>query len=164
MSYVSDIMRDPLKECEIYKQESCSHVDGLLCNFPDCTSLKNMNMEKQIAYVIIEYFGQYEDSYQNIYGVTLSKVKAEILKAESIESHKKTPESELSMTWDKFNELQDIYEEKLEEFDWSDEKLISSGWKFDSYSLDDYYAMLELYNDYFNNDYACTSIIESNLY
>lgn len=47
------------------------------------------------AYVIMEYYGHYEDAYQKVYGVTLDKVKAEILKAESIESHKKKTESEL---------------------------------------------------------------------
>ena len=32
------------------------------------------------------YYGHYEDAYQKVYGVTLDKVKAEILKAESIET------------------------------------------------------------------------------
>lgn len=156
MSYISDIMRDPVKKCEIYKQEGCSHVD--------CSSLKDMNMEKQIAYVIVEYFGQYEDKYQKIYGVTLDKVKAEILKTESIENNKKTPESELPMTWEEFHDLNDIYEKKLEEYDWSSEKIIESGWKFDTCNMDDFYFMLELDSNFFLDDYVCTVIIESNLY
>lgn len=84
------------------------------CDFPETKILKDMNGMKQKAYVIMEYYGQYEDSYQMVYGVTLDKVKAEILKTESIESHKKKPESELPMTWEKFGELEEIYCEKLE--------------------------------------------------
>ena len=28
---------DPVKGCKLYKAEGCSHVDGLLCNFPKCS-------------------------------------------------------------------------------------------------------------------------------
>lgn len=27
---------DPVKRCDVYLTEGCSHVDGMLCNFPDC--------------------------------------------------------------------------------------------------------------------------------
>lgn len=27
---------DPIKNCPVYKNEGCSHVDGLLCDFPNC--------------------------------------------------------------------------------------------------------------------------------
>ncbi len=27
---------DPVKFCTLYRDEGCSHVDGLLCNFPKC--------------------------------------------------------------------------------------------------------------------------------
>jgi hypothetical protein len=27
---------DPVKHCEVYKNEGCIHVDGLLCNYPHC--------------------------------------------------------------------------------------------------------------------------------
>ena len=27
---------DPIKNCPVYKNEGCSHVDGLLCDFPTC--------------------------------------------------------------------------------------------------------------------------------
>lgn len=27
---------DPVRKCPVYKNEGCSHVDGLLCNFPNC--------------------------------------------------------------------------------------------------------------------------------
>lgn len=85
-------------------------------DFPEFKMLNNMETEKQKAYVIMEHYGSYDDSYQLVYGVTLDKVKAEILKTESIESHKKKSESELPMTWEKFGELEEIYCEKLEEF------------------------------------------------
>ena len=27
---------DPVKKCDLYKDKGCVHVDGLLCDFPDC--------------------------------------------------------------------------------------------------------------------------------
>lgn len=39
------------------------------CDFPETKILKDMNGMKQKAYVIMEYYGQYEDSYQMVYGV-----------------------------------------------------------------------------------------------
>jgi hypothetical protein len=30
---------DPLKSCSIYKNEGCSHVDGMLCNTKKCETL-----------------------------------------------------------------------------------------------------------------------------
>ena len=27
---------DPVKHCRLYKDEGCSHVDGMLCDFPKC--------------------------------------------------------------------------------------------------------------------------------
>lgn len=27
---------DPVRHCPVYKEQGCTHVDGLLCNFPDC--------------------------------------------------------------------------------------------------------------------------------
>lgn len=29
-------MKDPVKDCLVYKQIGCSHVDGYLCNFEEC--------------------------------------------------------------------------------------------------------------------------------
>lgn len=29
---------DPIKNCPVYKNKGCSHVDGLLCNFPNCST------------------------------------------------------------------------------------------------------------------------------
>lgn len=134
------------------------------CDFPETKILKDMNGMKQKAYVIMEYYGQYEDSYQMVYGVTLDKVKAEILKTESIESHKKKPESELPMTWEKFGELEEIFQEKLEEFNNNEDALFASGWCFDDCTMEEFYMMEDLYDDYFYNDYVMTHIIETDLF
>ncbi len=31
-----DYRDDPVKHCELYKKEGCSHVDGYLCDFKTC--------------------------------------------------------------------------------------------------------------------------------
>lgn len=28
---------DPVKHCNLYKEEGCSHVDGMLCDFSTCS-------------------------------------------------------------------------------------------------------------------------------
>ena len=30
-------MKDPVKHCTLYKEEGCSHVDGILCDFDTCS-------------------------------------------------------------------------------------------------------------------------------
>jgi hypothetical protein len=30
---------DAFYHCPVWKNEGCSHVDGLICNFPNCTTL-----------------------------------------------------------------------------------------------------------------------------
>lgn len=94
----------------------------------------------------------------------MDKVKAEILKAESIESHKKKTESELPMTWEKFGELEGIFQEKLEEFNNNEDALFASGWCFDDCTMEEFYMMEDLYDDYFYNDYVMTHIIETDLF
>lgn len=122
-------------------------------DFPEFKMLNNMETEKQKAYVIMEHYGSYDDSYQLVYGVTLDKVKAEILKTESIESHKKKSESELPMTC-----------EKLEEFNNDEDALFASGWCFDDYTMEEFYMMEDLYDDYFHDEYVMTHIIETDLF
>lgn len=29
-------MKDPVKYCQLYKDDGCSHVDGTLCDFNTC--------------------------------------------------------------------------------------------------------------------------------
>ena len=31
---------DPLFSCELFKNKGCAHVDGIICNFPNCKTLK----------------------------------------------------------------------------------------------------------------------------
>ena len=28
---------DPVYHCNVYREEGCSHVDGMLCDFPNCS-------------------------------------------------------------------------------------------------------------------------------
>ena len=38
MKSLLELLRnDPVKGCEVYKNEGCAHVDGLLCDFPECS-------------------------------------------------------------------------------------------------------------------------------
>jgi len=30
---------DPVKGCDVYKELGCSHVDGCLCDYPECSML-----------------------------------------------------------------------------------------------------------------------------
>ena len=36
---------DPVKGCPVYKNEGCSHVDGYLCDYPDCHIMKAYMMK-----------------------------------------------------------------------------------------------------------------------
>jgi hypothetical protein len=40
---------DPVRNCDVYRDKangSCVHVDGVLCDFPDCSILKNYREAK----------------------------------------------------------------------------------------------------------------------
>lgn len=32
--------KDPFYRCPVWKNENCSHVDGLICDFPNCTTMR----------------------------------------------------------------------------------------------------------------------------
>lgn len=32
---------DPVYNCNLYEDKGCSHVDGMLCDFPQCSMNKN---------------------------------------------------------------------------------------------------------------------------
>ena len=32
---------DPVYGCELYNEQGCTHVDGMLCNFPKCSMLQD---------------------------------------------------------------------------------------------------------------------------
>lgn len=43
------ILNDPVKKCELYKKEGCSHVDGILCDYPKCSMLEAFRKENLIC-------------------------------------------------------------------------------------------------------------------
>ena len=38
-------MNDPVKGCDVYKNVGCTHVDGFLCDYPNCSILKEYRMK-----------------------------------------------------------------------------------------------------------------------
>ena len=45
---IKDIMKNnPIRHCSLYKNEGCAHVDGLLCDFPKCSMLKEYNLKQK---------------------------------------------------------------------------------------------------------------------
>lgn len=47
MEELSEIRaNDPLKICDVYKNECCSHVDGMLCDCRDCDILNDYRSKK----------------------------------------------------------------------------------------------------------------------
>jgi hypothetical protein len=40
------MVSDPVCNCELYKDESCSHVDGMLCDYPKCSMNKEYKEKK----------------------------------------------------------------------------------------------------------------------
>lgn len=34
------IKNDPVRNCKLYKDKGCSHIDGILCDFPNCSMNK----------------------------------------------------------------------------------------------------------------------------
>jgi hypothetical protein len=41
-------MNDPVKGCDVYKNIGCAHVDGFLCDYPNCSILKDYKMNERI--------------------------------------------------------------------------------------------------------------------
>lgn len=44
-------MNDPVKHCPVYKEIGCSHVDGYLCDFPDCSILTDKKEQEPVGTV-----------------------------------------------------------------------------------------------------------------
>ena len=44
---------DPVNDCSLYKEEGCSHVDGFLCNFPECSMNKEYEKKKKELEVFV---------------------------------------------------------------------------------------------------------------
>ena len=43
------ICNDPVYNCEVYKNEGCSHVDGFLCDFEKCDIRLGRLREKNLV-------------------------------------------------------------------------------------------------------------------
>ena len=41
-------MDDPINQCNLHKEIGCSHIDGMLCDFPKCSMLKGYMESKMI--------------------------------------------------------------------------------------------------------------------
>jgi hypothetical protein len=41
-------MKDPVRGCDVYKNIGCAHVDGFLCDYPNCSILKDYKMKERI--------------------------------------------------------------------------------------------------------------------
>lgn len=52
---------DPVKNCIVWIEQGCSHVDGMLCNFPHCSTFKKYYKEK----INGEHFGACVDCKHN---------------------------------------------------------------------------------------------------
>ena len=46
---------DPVQKCPVYKDEGCSHVDGMLCNHPNCEIIKKYMGKKWVSCVECQY-------------------------------------------------------------------------------------------------------------
>lgn len=38
--FILRLKNDPVYACKVYRKEGCSHVDGILCDYPNCSILK----------------------------------------------------------------------------------------------------------------------------
>lgn len=47
--YIYKRDNDPVYGCKLYKEDGCSHVDGILCDYPNCSILNEyLNKNKEI--------------------------------------------------------------------------------------------------------------------
>lgn len=44
---------DPVYACKVYRKEGCSHVDGILCDYPNCSILKEYLDNKRYKNITI---------------------------------------------------------------------------------------------------------------
>lgn len=43
---IDDLLNDPLIGCYLYEDLGCAHIDGYLCDYPNCSMLKE-HIEKR---------------------------------------------------------------------------------------------------------------------
>ena len=113
-----------------------------------------MTMSSKV-YAVIEYGGEYEDSWQHIIGICCTSELADELKAKIEESHNKSCKITANERYS-INEAIENWEEDHEEFE-----TIVDGIKFlfpDSYSDKDIQDAIDKYNSY--GDYLGVQIQE----
>ena len=47
-------MKDPVKHCDVYKEDGCAHVDGFLCNYEECEIRLEWAQKKNLGIKIAE--------------------------------------------------------------------------------------------------------------
>jgi hypothetical protein len=57
-------MNDPVKGCDVYKNIGCAHVDGFLCDYPNCSILKDYKMNERLA-KLTEQCYEYNETMQS---------------------------------------------------------------------------------------------------
>lgn len=59
LTSLTEFIPDPVKHCQVYKESGCSHVDGYLCGYPDCSILehwKQLKAEKDREEPLLEIY------------------------------------------------------------------------------------------------------------
>jgi len=47
VKFFTDLRKnDPVYSCDLHKEIGCSHVDGMLCDFPTCSMLEDYEVDK----------------------------------------------------------------------------------------------------------------------
>ena len=47
-SVIEFMKHDPVLHCSLYKDLGCAHVDGFLCDYPECTMNKEYERNRRI--------------------------------------------------------------------------------------------------------------------
>lgn len=61
-------MSDPIKKCPVYKDTGCAHVDGYLCDYPNCAIMKKYNEELEAEWDPILTPGMTEYAWVRVRG------------------------------------------------------------------------------------------------
>jgi len=90
-------MNDPIKHCQVYKEIGCAHVDGYLCDFPDCSIMKEYIMKEHTMNDLIKALAEqashqspdgypvtipYSDDFVNKFAELIIQEMCQVMKAE----------------------------------------------------------------------------------
>ena len=66
IKFIKDLYRnDPVINCKVFKDLGCSHIDGMLCDFPECSINKEYLREIEIFNLEQELDIPYKYRYYN---------------------------------------------------------------------------------------------------